>query len=391
MRMKNTRDIQPIAIRDYLEQVRPTDKMPEAIEPCLMGLFGEVGSVMAASKKLHREKNVYIGFRQVAVEEFGDALWYLAGICRRKNLSLENLFVATSEHARKPLAPIAMDATTWPIALGVGAEVPPALDSSLLKLGAIAGALLVPIDQAAFAAKLQEFVSAYCDAMQACQIPFAEVARGNLEKTIGRFVEPNAEQLPTFDSDFNVEERLPEEFTIHVSQRVGNRAYLQWNGVFIGAPLTDNIADPDGYRFHDVFHIAHAAVLHWSPVFRALIQHKRKSRPAIDEAEDGGRAVVVEEGLAAWIFAQAKQLSFFEGHESVPFDLLKVVQRFVAGYEVEACPLNLWERAILQGYGVFREIRKSGGGLIVANRKTRSVEFKPLTAVSSSTAATPKP
>jgi hypothetical protein len=43
------------------------------------------------------------------------------------------------------------------------------------------------------------------------------------------------------------------------------------NGVFIGDPLTDNIRDPDGYRFHDVFHFARAAILHWSPTFRALI------------------------------------------------------------------------------------------------------------------------
>ena len=376
--MRSARDIQPIAIRDYLEQVRPTDKMPDAIEPCLMGLFGEVGSVMAASKKLHREKKVYIGFHQVAVEEFGDALWYLAGICRRKNLSLEEFFVTSGRQGSKPLAPIAMDAATWPIALGVEAEVPPVLDASLLRLGAIAGKLLELADETNFATTLQEFVSAYCCAIQACQIPFAEVARGNLEKTIGRFVEPDSDKLPTFDSRFEVEERLPNKFTIHVSQRFGNRAYLQWNEVFIGAPLTDNIADPDGYRFHDVFHIAHAAVLHWSPVFRSIIQHKRKSQPAIDEAEDGGRALVVEEGLTAWIFAQAKELNFFEGYESVPFDLLKVVQRFVAGYEVADCPLKLWESAILQGYGVFREIRKSGGGLVTANRTARTVEFKPL-------------
>jgi hypothetical protein len=50
------------------------------------------------------------------------------------------------------------------------------------------------------------------------------------------------------------------------------------NGV-VGDPLTDNIADRDGYRFHDVFHFAHPAVLHWSPTFRALVKRKRKSDP----------------------------------------------------------------------------------------------------------------
>jgi hypothetical protein len=65
------------------------------------------------------------------------------------------------------------------------------------------------------------------------------------------------------------------------------------NGVFIGDPLTDNILDRDGYRFHDVFHFAHASILHWSPTFRALIKHKRKSDPVVDEAQDSGRAIVV--------------------------------------------------------------------------------------------------
>ena len=89
-----------------------------------------------------------------------------------------------------------------------------------------------------------------------------------------------------FDSEFGEDERLPSLFEIHIRQRKSGQSYLQWNGVFIGNPLTDNILDPDGYRFHDVFHFAHAAVLHWSPTFRALIKHKRKSDTVIDEAQD---------------------------------------------------------------------------------------------------------
>ena len=42
--------------------------------------------------------------------------------------------------------------------------------------------------------------------------------------------------------------------------------------------------------FHDVFHLAYAAVLGWSPTTRALLKIKRKSRPEIDENEDGARA-----------------------------------------------------------------------------------------------------
>lgn len=150
------------------------------------------------------------------------------------------------------------------------------------------------------------------------------------------------------------------------------------NGVILGDPLTDNIAESDGYRFHDVFHFAHRAVLHWSPTFRAIIKHKRKSDPYIDETQDGGRAIVVEEGLSAFIFAQAKQLNLFEGHKMLSFDLLKTVRQFVDGYEVEMCPLKLWEDAILQGYDVFRRILAENGGIVIGSRSLRKVEFRSL-------------
>jgi hypothetical protein len=136
--------------------------------------------------------------------------------------------------------------------------------------------------------------------------------------------------------------------------------------------------DPDGYRFHDVFHFANAAILHWSPVVRALIKHKRKSRPEYDETQDSGRATVVEEGLTTWIFTRAKELNFFEGQERVSLGMLKTIGEFVTGYEVSQCPLKLWERAILEGYGVFRQIRGAGGGWIIGDRALRTIRYEPL-------------
>jgi hypothetical protein len=152
---------------------------------------------------------------------------------------------------------------------------------------------------------------------------------------------------------------------------------LRWNGVFIGDPLTDNILDADDYRFHDVFHFAHAAILHWSPVMRALIKQKRKSDKKMDEAQDGGRSIVVEEGLTAWIFSRAKDHKFFEDQKSISFDMLKTIADFVRGYEVEDCPLNLWERAILDGYAVFRKVRENKGGFVIGDRKNRTITYRP--------------
>ncbi len=216
-------------------------------------------------------------------------------------------------------------------------------------------------------------------ALRAADLDLRAVAAGNLHKVFGRFLEPAPSELPIFDERFPADERFPDRFEIKVTERPSGQTYLQWNGVFIGDPLTDNIAVSDGYRFHDVFHLAHAAVLHWSPAFRSLIKRKRKTDPKVDEDQDGGRAIVVEEGLTAWIFSCAKRLDYFESRDALSFDLLKTVQQFVRGYEVEACPLFLWEKAILQGYEVFRKVRANNGGVIVGDRSRRTICFRPLT------------
>ena len=139
--------------------------------------------------------------------------------------------------------------------------------------------------------------------------------------------------------------------------------------------MTDSIADSDGFRFHDVFHLSHAAILGWSPTLRSLMKRKRKSDPLVDEAQDGGRAIVIEEGLVAWVFSYAKEADFFEGRDSVSFGLLRTVSRFVVGFEVDACPLALWEHAILAGYKVFREVRTNEGGVVVGDRPTRTLKY----------------
>jgi hypothetical protein len=48
------------------------------------------------------------------------------------------------------------------------------------------------------------------------------------------------------------------------------------NGFRVGDPLTDNAWSETGYRWHDTLHLAHAACLGWSPVFRG--QHRRQPR-----------------------------------------------------------------------------------------------------------------
>ena len=330
---------------------------------------------MSTAKKHIREKLAYPGYRLAAEEEFGDTLWYLAALCRRLDFSLEEIFseAANTASFKKKLA--ASDSLEGAFAyLAIPASTDP-VDTTLFKLGRSAALLLEPSPDRN---KVVAFATDYLGALHAAKLSFSEVVRGNMRKARGAFLEPLSQDLVDFDAEFEKEEQLPREFAIRINERANGRSYIQWNNVFIGDPLTDNISDLDGYRFHDVFHLSYAAILHWSPVFRALIKHKRKSNPRYDESQDSGRAIVVEEGLTAWLFSKAKELDFFEGHNNVSLGILKTVNEFVIGYEVSECPLKLWERAILDGYKVFREIKAAQGGWVVGDRTKRTIHYEPL-------------
>lgn len=365
-----------MSFSDYEKEIDGTDILsPHDLAPVQMGLYGEVGGIMSAAKKHVREGEAYVGFRKAAIEEFGDTLWYFTALCRRLGLSVQDIFTEASQGADYRNIGTASDHGHGSVAHVAVPAAPVHLDSALFDLGQAAAALLV---EAPAKADMVRFAADYVRALHGSKLPFATVVRENVKKTRQAFITPDPAELVDFDWEFKDEEQLPRKFRVKISQRASGKTYLQWNDVFIGDPLTDNIADRDGYRFHDVFHFAHAAILHWSPVMRALIKQKRKSSRTYDEEQDSGRAIVVEEGVTAWIFSRAKELNFFEEQERISFGLLKTVSEFVAGYEVAKCPPKLWERAILDGYAVFRQLRDAEGGWIVGDRVARTITFEPL-------------
>jgi hypothetical protein len=152
-------------------------------------------------------------------------------------------------------------------------------------------------------------------------------------------------------------------------------AFQSINGVNLGDRLTDNSAGGDDYRFHDVFHLAFAGILGWSPVLRSLLKVKRKSDGRIDEIEDGARAQITEEGISNWIFAHGLRHGAFEHVDSLDFALLKTVQEMVREYEVNDRPLWMWEEAILAGFSVFRDLKRNRGGTVEVDLHKRSIEY----------------
>lgn len=93
MKNENQISIDSVSLQQYFKTVSDTDRLPKNdLKPALMGLFGEVGSIMAPAKKLHREKKAYVSYQSAVEEEFGDALWYLAALASRLKIELPSVF-----------------------------------------------------------------------------------------------------------------------------------------------------------------------------------------------------------------------------------------------------------------------------------------------------------
>lgn len=209
-------------------------------------------------------------------------------------------------------------------------------------------------------------------------LSLSSIATANLQKTRGRWGTQQVTLQPAYDSRFPSAEQFPRQFEIHFSERDiegSMRVVIEHNGKPLGNSLTDNSHYEDGYRFHDAFHIAFAAILGWSPVLRKLMSKKRRSDPLVDENEDGGRAIVIEEGIAAYIFDYGEAHDNLEDIRAVDFDVLKTVKSMTHRLEVSSKNWNDWEHAIMSGWTVFRELKANNGGLVRCDLDAQSIAY----------------
>lgn len=204
-----------------------------------------------------------------------------------------------------------------------------------------------------------------------------EIARSNIAKIQGRWITDKTK--PTyFDATLPQGERLPGFFAVEIvetQEDTGLRVHLSMDGRILGDRLTDNTYDSDGYRFHDVFHFAYAAMLGWSPVTRALLNRKRKSAPQIDEIEDGGRASAIEEGITALVFAYARNHHMLEGVNTLDSQLLRTIKDMTSHLEVSQCTTGEWEQAILGGFRVWRAVFNARGGRVSVALDDRRIDY----------------
>ena len=297
-----------LTLAEYQRLAKLTDRIPtedeSSVNPklvALLGLAGEIGTLLAGYKKHLRDGSAYELFPSNVQEELGDILWYLASAATKFDLPLER--IAESN--------IAKVTDRWP----------------------------------------------------------SQQEKSRLKRTAEAH----------FDALCTPKEQLPREFEVEIRpvedpDSPEPKIQVVWNGKVVGDPLGDNTYDDSGYRFHDVFHLANAAVLGWSPVARGkLFERKRKSDARLDSVEDGGRAIVVEEGFAAYVFEYGRHHNYLDCVTSLDYQVLRTFRTLTSGLEVQARPLWEVEEAIFQGFAVWRQIKSAGGGLLRGNLTDRTL------------------
>jgi NTP pyrophosphatase (non-canonical NTP hydrolase) len=372
-----------VTVAEFEAQAAATDQLnSDDSETPLLGLVGEVGSLLSALKKKRRDTDAFFGYHEAVVEELGDVLWYISRVARHGGTSLAEALARVVGSTAEAEVLCFHD-------LGVSDSTDQrAFEVSLLRLAGEAGDLAKRFAEGAYQHNVDalrgDLVKLLRPLMQAASaeaISLEEAALHNMGKTEDRWPTDRLFPIPK-DEGLHIDEQLPRKMRVLIYERKVNGSkfvFQKMGSVLVGDRLTDNHLPPDDYRFHDVFHFAHAAVLGWSPTTRALLKIKRKSQNEVDENQDGARANLIEEGLTTWIFETAKHHRFFANTPKLGFDLLKSVKRFVRGYEAEELPMWLWESAILQGYAVFRELREKRSGAVVTDMEQRRIWFEPMT------------
>ena len=88
--------------------------------------------------------------------------------------------------------------------------------------------------------------------------------------------------LVPVDPGFRDVERFPRRFsfdflTYHDADGAP-KVRVMYKGRQFGDDLTDNSPTRDGYGYHDVIHMAFAAVLGWSPLVRKMLGESERAR-----------------------------------------------------------------------------------------------------------------
>lgn len=426
---------------DYDQFVRKTDQFKKNSKEernaiALYGLVGEIGSLVSAVKKKILAEGGEVGWDQPneeIKEEIGDVLWYCYSFAQiiddapfdilAHDISLLEIDIGGENERAKRIA-TALDPSTRDDFLQAAQHFPPTegftfddYQQLAFKTARTDGRVLLEVCLAVLfqlgaellRSTLPEIernlnqnvadrpaktvlgeIAWHLSALASLyHLSMNEVVAFNMEKVNFR----SERGTPTLlhDQDREPKEQFPRVFDVAFVRIAPRRSRMYFEGRRLGDDLTDNTYDDDGYRFHDVLHLALVAHLGWSPVVREMMKRKRKSRnDSVDENEDGARAKVVEELLLKAIHSegvrQARESGrcsvdgperMFPEPSTIPFRLLKTLRTYVENLEVWDNTYWEWENAIYEGCEIFFQLRQEKQGTVRADLENRRLTFSP--------------
>lgn len=436
----NERD--PMLVSDYDRFVVDSDQsvdkaQDQRVEIAIYGLGAEIGSVVAAVKKrLLGEGGLenWNAPNDEIVEELGDVMWYCFSLARHANPAKPvNIFAHDIAKLRQEIGAgderalriqHVLDRSSRDAFLSAAAKFPKKTKIMTLEdyqslafltartkdrtLVEVCLAVLWQLSAELFRQTLPDVelelnqavadrpvndilaeIAWHVSALASIYgLTLSQIARRNMAKVAYR--QNRDHPTPLHDRKFKPAEQFPRQMEVSFVTVGKGRSRMYYQGRQLGDELTDNAYDDDGYRFHDVMHLANLAKLGWSPVMRGLLGRKRKSDQITDEVEDGARAKIVEEAVIKAIHSEGDRLSrlrgpqraqrpirLFLGPRDITFRFLKFIQNLVSGLEVEANRYWEWEEAIIEGHEIFYSLRCEGQGTVNIDLEKRTITFRP--------------
>ena len=429
-------------VADYDAFVRKTSQFADKPKDeqraiALYGLVGEIGSVLAAvKKKLLAEDGEAASWNQPndeVIEELGDALWYCYSVGQTINDAPLDILAADIETLRHEIGSgderaqriaTSLEPTVRAAFLEAAKSFPPDggytfddYQTLAYKTARTDGQVLLEVCLAVLwqlgaellRSTLPEIertlnknvadrppnivlgeIGWHLSAMASLyDLSLNEVIAFNCNKVNSRA--ERGEHTLLHDEERAANERFPRVFDVGFVRIGPRKSRMYFDGRPLGNDLTDNSYEDDGYRFHDVIHLALIAHLGWSPVVRGLMKRKRKSKDdGVDEVEDGARAQIVEELVIKAIHAegdrQAKAAGrcivgrptrLFPHRGLINFKLLKALRTYAEGLEVAKNAYWEWGDAIFEACDMFHQLTCEKQGTIHVDLTDRKLTFSP--------------
>ncbi len=432
----------PLLVSEYDQFVLDSDQsahrpLEERIEIAIFGLAAEIGSVVAAVKKRllgEGGPEEWNAPNDEILEELGDVMWYSFSLAKHANPtkpvnifahdiaklrvelssqderarrirrvldpSKREAFLQAAQHFPKKTRTLTFEAYQELAILTARTSDKTLVEVCLAVLWQLSAELFrhtlpdveLELNQSIADRPINDILSeiAWHISALSCMygLTLSDVARRNMEKVAYR--QNREHPTPLHDRNCSAAEQLPRQMAISFVTVSAGRSRMYLGGRQLGNELTDNAYDDDGYRFHDIMHLANLAKLGWSPVVRGLLGRKRKSDPMVDQVEDGARATIVEEAVIKTIHSEGQRLASLRGPQPVnqpvrlfvsPRDLtfrfLKFIHNFVGGLEVDKNRYWEWEEAIMEGHEIFYQLRCEGQGTVTLDLDQRTITFDP--------------